>query len=365
MALHASPLIRGFILIASIFAPTLAAAQPGDCHLIADNMERLACYDSTAPRSALRATPGVKEALSETPAVKDRMATATPVDQFAPREPERERERTQSAFLNESWELEPESKRGVFEIRPYKTLYIMPFSFTNNINKAPSSDAEGRTASPQEGLSRAEAKFQFSLKTKVLENLIGDNGDLWLGYTQSSRWQVYNKQLSRPFRETNYEPEAMLIFRTNYEILGFKGTMAGVGVNHQSNGRAEPLSRSWNRVIAQAGFERDDWMVILRPWWRMPENGGADDNPGIENYMGRGDMTVARKWHDQVFSLKARHSLRGGENSRGSAQLAWSFPLTGDLKGYMQLFSGYGESMIDFNVKQTAIGLGFSMLDIY
>lgn len=367
MALHFSPLLHGFVLTTFISVPALAVAQQGDCHLIANNMERLACYDSTAPRAALRTTPGVKEALAETPGVKDRMAPATPVAQGAAREPERERERerTQSSFLNEVWELDPASKRGVFEIRPYKTLYIMPFSYTNNINKAPSSAAEGRTAAPQDGLSSVEAKFQLSLKTKVLENLIGDNGDLWLGYTQTSRWQVYNKQLSRPFRETNYEPEAMLIFRTNYEILGFKGTMAGLGVNHQSNGRAQPLSRSWNRVIAQAGFERDDWMVILRPWWRMPENGNADDNPGIENYMGRGDMTVARKWHDQVFSVKARHSLRGGENSRGSAQLAWSFPVAGDLKGYLQLFTGYGESMIDFNVKQTAVGLGFSMLDIY
>src|SRR3546814_4236581 len=67
--------------------------------------------------------------------------------------------------------------------------------------------------------------------------LFGDNGDVWMGYTQSSRWQVYNGEASRPFRETNYEPEILLVFRNNYSIGGWKGRMAAVGINHPSNGQ--------------------------------------------------------------------------------------------------------------------------------
>jgi len=362
-------LFQGTVLLSLLSMPALVFAQPGACHLIADNSERLACYDSNAAQSAVTQA----SIVASPPASPPALVAAEVAPENAPtKEPrsarmptENGREGRPSSALNNSWELDTASKRGVFVIRPYKTLYVMPFSYTDNINKAPSSSAIGRSAGVQDGLSAVEAKFQFSLKTKVLENLIGDNGDLWLGYTQSSRWQAYNKQNSRPFRETNYEPEAMVVFRTNYEVLGFKGSMAGIGVNHQSNGRAEPLSRSWNRVIAQVGFERDDWMVMLRPWWRMPENGRADDNPGIENYIGRGEMTVARKWQSQIFSAQLRHSLRGGENSRGSALLGWLFPIAGDLKGYAQVFTGYGESLIDFNIKQTAVGLGFSMTDGY
>lgn len=379
MAMLYLRLFQGSLLLTLCSMPALVSAQQGACYLIVNNMERLACYDRTAPQplpspastpvSTPASTPvlGVDALATQegaaaggTPAerrIKDPQSTYLPT--------ENDRERQESSTLSKNWELDTASKRGVFVVRPYKTVYIMPFSYTDNINKAPSSSAVGRSSGVQDGLSPVEAKFQLSLKTKVLENLFGDNGDLWLGYTQSSRWQAYNSAHSSPFRESNYEPEAMLVFRTNYDVLGFKGSMAGIGVNHQSNGRDQPLSRSWNRVIAQAGFERDDWSVMLRPWWRMPENGTADDNPGIENYIGRGEMVVARKWQNQVFSVQARHSLRGGENSRGSALVAWLFPIAGDLKGYTQIFTGYGESLIDFNVKQTAIGLGFSMVDGY
>src|SRR3546814_5402600 len=87
-----------------------------------------------------------------------------------------------------------------------------------------------------------------------------------MGYTQSSRWQVYNGETSRPFRETNYEPEILLVFRNNYQLGGWKGRMAAVGINHQSNGRADPLSRSWNRVMFNVGLDRENWAVMFRPW---------------------------------------------------------------------------------------------------
>ncbi|MBS1230791.1 MAG: phospholipase [Proteobacteria bacterium] len=344
------------LLLAAVL-PTLAIGQDVSCAAIASNAERLACYDR-ASLLAITAPATVDDV--KAPAergLKDRLATFN--------SGENDRLRSHGSALTDQWELDAPSQRGVFVLRPYKPIYLLPLSYTNNVNQSPSSAAIGHGGAEQGNLDAVEARVQFSLKTKALENLFGDNGDLWLGYTQSSRWQAYNSDLSRPFRETDYEPEAMLAFHTNYEFLGFKGSLASIGVNHQSNGRALPLSRSWNRVIAQAGFEKDDWMVLVRPWWRIPESESSDDNPGIENYIGRGELIVARQWQGQVFSLQARHSLRGGENSRGSAQLAWSFPIAGDLKGYVQVFSGYGESLIDYNHRQTVIGVGVSVFDWY
>jgi phospholipase A1 len=56
-------------------------------------------------------------------------------------------------------------------------------------------------------LDQTEGKFQLSFKFKLadLDDTIG--ASVWAGYTQQSHWQVYNGEQSRPFRETNYEPE--------------------------------------------------------------------------------------------------------------------------------------------------------------
>ena len=331
---------------------TLSVAQEISCRSIVDDQQRLACYDGMA-HPGVAGTAHVSS--PDTIEKKDQPAALSTG--------EASKQHVLASNLSERWDLDAANKRGTFVLLPYKPIYLLPFTYTDHVNQSPSSAASGHTAASPADLNAAEAKYQLSFKTKAAENIFGDNGDLWLGYTQSSHWQVYNSGLSRPFRETNYEPEAMLVFRTNYELFGFKGTMASIGLNHQSNGRALPLSRSWNRVVAEAGFEHGDWLVTVRPWWRLPESEGSDDNPGIENYVGRGELMVARKWQNHVLSIQARHSLRGGENSRGSAQLAWSFPVAGDLKGYVQLFSGYGESMIDYNHRQTMIGAGITVHD--
>jgi len=229
----------------------------------------------------------------------------------------------------------------------------------------PQSPNPVNTVTTSQQLDSAELKFQLSFKTKVVENLFGDNGDIWAGYTQSSRWQAYNADNSRPFRETNYEPEVMLMFRNGYSIGGWRGRMSGISVNHMSNGRADPLSRSWNRVIATVGLDRENWALVLRPWYRIPEDRKDDNNPDISDYMGRGDATLTWNKNGHEVSLMARHSLRGGDRSHGALQLDYGFPISNLLRGHVQIFDGYGESMIDYNHKATYVGLGVSLLEWY
>jgi phospholipase A1/A2 len=328
------------------------------CTAIESDAQRLACYDHATGRVNLVTAHKRSDVTSSSLFRHDRnpgqAATAANPDVATP-----------LSLLDSRWELAPESKLGTYNVRGYKPVFLMPLFATSDQNERPRSPNPLNTATSAERLENVEAKFQLSFKTKLWQDVFGDAGDLWLGYTQSSRWQVYNNHASRPFRETNYEPEAMLMFDTHYPLLGWEGRLLGIGINHQSNGRSNPLSRSWNRVIADVGFERDGWTVVLRPWWRIPESGSDDNNPDISDYMGRGEMQIVREWNGQEFGLLLRHSLRGGSRSHGAGQFTWSFPIAGNLRGYMELFQGYGESLIDYNHDATYLGLGVSLLDWY
>lgn len=269
------------------------------------------------------------------------------------------------SLLDRRWELAADSKLGTWNIRGHQPVYLLPVFWTSNKNEFPHSENPNNTVDEDQRLKSTEAKYQLSLKTKAAENLIGDNGDLWLAYTQSSRWQVYNEDESRPFRETNYEPEASLVFRTNYNLLGLNGRLLGLTFNHQSNGRSDPLSRSWNRVMLNLGFEKDNFALMVRPWYRIDEDAKDDNNPDIKDYMGRGDVTAFYRWNDHEFSLMLRHSLKGGDDSHGAMQFDWAFPIKGKLRGNFQLFDGYGESLIDYNHRATYVGLGVSLVNYY
>jgi phospholipase A1/A2 len=329
------------------------------CTAIESDSQRLACYDKATGRNGLPAAQKRNEPVT---------APSSNVFSHEQSAASSESNGTASApisLLDSRWELSPESKLGTFNLRGYKPIYVLPVFATSNQNNLPYSPNPANAEHTPLGMQDIEGKFQLSLKTKIWQNVFGDVGDLWVGYTQDSYWQVYNSKLSRPFRETDYEPEAMLVFDIHYQVFGWDGRLLSIGVDHQSNGQSDPLSRSWNRVMAQIGFERENWTIMFRPWWRIPEQAADDNNPDISHYMGRADMQIIHEWNGQEFSLMLRDSLRGGSQQHGAGRLTWSFPLVGNLRGYMELFKGYGESIIDYNHNATYLGLGISLLDWY
>jgi phospholipase A1/A2 len=347
----------------------LAAVQPASpeaCAALSSNSERLTCYDQlfkpVVPTASLVSEREAAKALAAAPATFTEKVRSKAEDVVPVQAPEIN---PSSSLLDQRWELSAKSKLGTWNLREYQPVYLLPVFSTTDKNERPTSPNPDNTVNvgDEQRLKSTEAKFQLSFKTKAIENIFGDNGDLWLGYTQSSRWQVYNEDESRPFRETNYEPEASLILRTNYEVLGLSGRLLGLTFNHQSNGRSDPLSRSWNRVMLNVGLERDNFALMLRPWYRITEDSKDDNNANIDDYVGRGDLTAFYRWNEHDFSVLLRHSLRGGDDSHGAMQFDWAFPISGKLRGHFQLFDGYGESLIDYNHRATYAGIGVSLLN--
>ena len=230
--------------------------------------------------------------------------------------------------------------------------------FSSNVNNAPQSPTQPAPAQPG-SLNLTEAEFQLSFKMKLWENMFGGRSALWLGYTQQSFWQFYNADLSRQFRETNYEPELIWSIPTDYEFLGLRGRLFALGLVHQSNGRGDPLSRSWNRAYVLAALERGPFVLQIKPWYRFSED--DDNNPDISDYVGAAEFLAFYKWQDQVTTTLRLRTTFKTDPGWGSGQLDMRFPITSELRGYVQVFSGYGESLIDYNFRKTSVGIGVSV----
>jgi phospholipase A1/A2 len=244
-------------------------------------------------------------------------------------------------------------------ILPHRINYILPFTHLSHVNDAPFQQA----GTPIE-FENIEAKFQLSFKYPLWNRVIAGRGVLFFAYTQLSLWQAYNGSESAPFRNTDHEPELFLTFKTRVPIGGLTGRVVSAGVSHQSNGRSpDTLSRSWNRVWANFILERGNFVIDLKPWWGIPESDSSDDNPGIERYMGYGEMRTAYVLKRHVISLMLRNNLRS-EGNRGAMEIGYSFPLTRRVKGFVQYFNGYGESLIDYNFPVNRIGIGFLLADL-
>ncbi|MBB3229416.1 phospholipase A [Halomonas stenophila] len=254
--------------------------------------------------------------------------------------------------------LEAESDRNPFAITTHRRNYLLPLTYTTS----PNHDAF-RAINGEVDPDRLEMKFQFSAKFNLMDDLILGNGDLFFGYTQRSWWQAYNADASSPFRETNFEPEVFLDFENDWSLAGWTNIHNRISFNHQSNGRSDPLSRSWNRVIGTSTFINDDWAVSLSPHWRIPEDESQDDNPDIHKYMGYGDVTVARRlFGDQEASLLWRGNPGSGHMG---AQLDYSWPLFGKIRGHVQYYHGYGDSLIDYDNSVQRLGVGFSLNPLF
>ncbi len=321
---------RQIVALLLLTAPVAAAELPvqlRDCRSLTDESERLHCYD-TFPLSDDTQLP---------PAADESTADARPA-------------------LEQRIEKERDLARRAFAILPHRPNYVL-YTYNSKLNEAPFLAVD-----PETDLQQQELKYQISLRVPLYNRMFGENGDLWFAYTQLSFWQALNLENSAPYRETNYEPELGLTFHTGFSLLGLRHRLFSVGFAHQSNGRGDPLSRSWNRLWASFLLERGNFVLAFKPWYRIPDSSEKDNNPDILDYAGRAELRSAYKYGDQVFSFILRNNLRVDEN-RSGYELDWSFPFSKRIKGLVQFYNGYGESLIDYNAWTRRVGVGVLVED--
>jgi len=222
-----------------------------------------------------------------------------------------------------------------------------------------------------------EVKFQFSAKFDIWPNR-GPHA-VYFAFTQRSLWDVY--RASQQFRENNYEPELLY---TYYHVPGRYDPLAGCGLFlerfgflHSSDGLGGETSRGWNRVYGESRFAcynaaRNYILANLQLWVSLlPEH----NNENITGYEGYGELSVSvgsdsgqgalGDWDLTVHGRKG--TLRRLDVGSVELDVRWrpryrdQFRFTPYLYG--QIFSGYGETMLNYNHSLSAVRVGIGFTD--
>jgi phospholipase A1 len=372
-----SPRLLGLCLGALALASSAAAPPPTaaegaeDWHAgqgMPDGAGRLACFDDWAQRQQPPAAPApstaAEPAPAKSPAHPARLGVLTNGCQdnaFSP--------------LSRFWELRPETDCGTFELRGYRPIALDAL-VSNSVNQQPTSPAPGHNALTAGDFRDTEARIQLSARVKVMRNLFtrGDparSDSLWVGFTQKSYWQFFSDRISRPFRTTDYEPEAMYVYPFDTPLVGgLRLRYGGLGISHQSNGRELPLSRSWNRAYLMGGLELGQRFSLEGKIWKRLHERANDDNPDITDFIGRGELTATwRADAKNTYSGTVRSSL--GSHANGSVRLEYFRALgrgnraggPNDLRLHLQAFSGYGDSLLDYNRRRKVFSVGLALVE--
>lgn len=267
-------------------------------------------------------------------------------------------------------EQKVQSKYG---FRAHKENYFLPVSC---------GDFDYKSYVPSDEYSSCEAEIQLSLGFDLGIDLFGLGEIYTIAYTQRSYWQIYVE--SKPFRETVYNPEFIITVPRGENFFDVSLRAFVFTLAHQSNGKGDITeefffedpsgsileehpewvqnnSRSWNYLSASAVLQYHALFFKFTGWWRLEEDGDDDDNPDLTDHLGHGSIRLYYPRGRSVSKLMVRHNIRHG---KGAVEASWSYPFfdRDSTYWYLKVFSGYGESLIDYDnyVNKFAIGLSFT-----
>jgi len=234
---------------------------------------------------------------------------------------------------------------SLYSIKAHGANYFLPISYRMNGNYPQTNGHEAKTL---------ETEFQFSIKYNFRANMLGLSEVYSIGYTQKSFWQLY--PTSAYFRETNYNPEVFVTIPVGHvKKLDYLKAVR-FSFEHQSNGRGGTQERSWNYIVGTFYLQTGYLFTELKLW---SDVGSLEYNLDLMKYMGYGQLQFLLPYKKSIFKLVLRNSF----SDKRATEVNYSYPVTRDrdLFLYIKGFTGYGESLIDYNHKVNKVGIGFSI----
>jgi len=284
---------------------------------------------------------------------------------------------------------QPQPARALIEVKaaadPGREPRVVSAPLSNILPGQPASSAVQRTFAGRFGAhdpvyfiyggKAPGAKFQFSFKYR----LVGDQGrigealpalrGLYLAYTQRSLWDITAE--SSPFFDTSYMPELMFESQSVVDPAGdggFKFLGYQAGLRHESNGRDGPDSRSLNIVYfrpAIAFGRLDGWNLIVAPRF-FAYVSDVTNNPDIKDYRGNAELLAVIGRNDRgALALTGRLGHGAGHGSlQADLTVPVKFDRLFDFATYVliQYWTGYGESLREYNKRSSTVRAGFSLV---
>lgn len=257
-----------------------------------------------------------------------------------------------STLVEKKVEKEEEALQTAFSVVFYKQNYILPFYYTTS----PYSQVYQSNTPENNQIKKTEVSYQLSFKVPMWENMFASRSSLYVAYTQLAFWQAYNHLPF--FRETDFEPEIFVTYKMEKPVAGgWSLDLLQAGAVHASNGFGDSQERAWNRLYLEAAASSTHWMISLRPWYVCRNSGYNKYNPDMAKYLGYGEASLSYKFSQHVITISG-HSFfeEGGRYKTGVA--TYTFPLSPHLNGLVRAFSGYGQSLIEYNHYTNGVGVG-------
>jgi outer membrane phospholipase A len=211
-----------------------------------------------------------------------------------------------------------------------------------------------------------DARFQLSLKYRLHSPKDPAQPGFWdhfyIGYTQTSLWDLDSD--SNPFVDTTYNPSVFWNKDSIWQTPDQKWFIGmNAGVEHRSNGKDDEDSRSLNDFYIQPAFN-----------YRLSGGSTLSFMPRVKAYIDThkdyghylGHVEWKARWA-QDNGLAITGLYRQGAAGHHATQVDLSWPLRRTPLGmngylYLQMFQGYGETLLGFREKsspQVRLGIAF------
>ncbi len=209
-------------------------------------------------------------------------------------------------------------------------------------------------------------RFQFSFKYLLADKFFRDDGSLFLGFTQTSVWDLSSPSV--PFHDSSYRP-SLFYEVADADRIRRKGSLPWlqVGYEHESNGKARPESRGMDIFFVRPCFyfgtpEGTHVRFAPKVWAYLVQGSNSD----MEHYRGYADLLAildVGKGEGFFSESQIAVTLRKGAHWRyGSYQVDAAYPLGSTFYLHLQYFNGFGETILDFDKRETQYRLGFMLI---